>query len=84
VVLLATLVSARDTCDTIQAIGRDGRYRQIPIVVMGGAVDQTQLEQCGAPAPLRFLKKPVALAELKALLATLLEVMPGERPRNTV
>ena len=32
---LATLVSARDTCDTIQAIGSDSRYTQVPVVVMG-------------------------------------------------
>ena len=83
VVLLATLVSARDTCDTIQAIRSDQRYREIPIVVMGGQADQTQLEQCGAPAPLHFLKKPVARAELEAVLETLLEAKSGEKPRDT-
>jgi signal transduction histidine kinase/CheY-like chemotaxis protein len=83
VVLLATLVSARDTCDTIQAIRSDQRYREIPIVVMGGQADQTQLEQCGAPAPLHFLKKPVARAELEAVLKTLLEARSGEKPRDT-
>ena len=83
VVLLATLVSARDTCDTIQAIGSDPRYRQIPIVVMGGTADRVQLEQCGAPTPLHFLTKPVARAELRDLLETLLDAMSGERPRNT-
>ena len=83
VVLLATLVSARDTCDTIQAIRSDQRYREIPIVVMGGQADQTQLEQCGAPAPLHFLKKPVARAELEAVLETLLEARSGEKPRDT-
>jgi signal transduction histidine kinase/CheY-like chemotaxis protein len=83
VVLLATLVSARDTCDTIQSIRSDQRYREIPIVVMGGQADQTQLEQCGAPAPLHFLKKPVARAELEAVLETLLEAKSGEKPRDT-
>jgi signal transduction histidine kinase/CheY-like chemotaxis protein len=82
-VLLATLVSARDTCDTIQAIGRDPRYRQVPIVVMGGAADRAQIDRCGAPAPDHFLRKPVGPAELDGLLEELLGAMPGERPRNT-
>ena len=84
VVLLATLVSARDTCDTIRAIRSDQRYREIPVVVMGGKADQTQIQQCGAPTPLHFLKKPVTRAELQPLLGTLLEAMSGERPRDTV
>jgi signal transduction histidine kinase/CheY-like chemotaxis protein len=82
-VLLATLVSARDTCDTIGAIGSDQRYRQVPIVVMGQAADQTQLQQCGAPAPLHFLRKPVTPAELEATLGALLEARPGDLPRNS-
>jgi signal transduction histidine kinase/CheY-like chemotaxis protein len=80
-VLLATLVSARDTCDTIKAIGEDERYRQIPIVVMGDATDQVKLAQCGAPAAALFLSKPVAPAELEALLQRLLGASPGEKPR---
>ncbi len=81
-VLLATLVSARDTCDTIQALGSDPRYGQIPIVVMGGVADQAQLEQCGAPTAGQFLKKPVAPAELAALLKGLWGMAPTERPRD--
>jgi len=83
VVLLATLVSARDTCDTIRTIRSDQRYREIPIVVMGGQADRTQLDRCGAPDPLHFLKKPVARGELEAVLETLLEAMSGEKPRDT-
>ena len=72
VILLATLVSARDTCDTIQAIFSNQRQHQIPIVVMGKAEDQAQLAACGPPGTWHFLTKPVAPAALEALLERLL------------
>ena len=76
-VLLATLVSARDTCDTIQAIFSHQGERQIPVVVMGNPEDQAQLAACGPPGTWHFLPKPVAPAALEALLERLLPGSPG-------
>jgi signal transduction histidine kinase/CheY-like chemotaxis protein len=76
-VLLATLVSARDTCDTIQAIFSHQGERQIPVVVMGNPQDQVQLEACGPPGTWHFLPKPVAPAALESLLDRLLPGSPG-------
>jgi signal transduction histidine kinase/CheY-like chemotaxis protein len=72
VILLATLVSARDTCDTIRAIFSNQGEHQIPIVVMGTAEDQVQLAACAPPGTWHFLPKPVAPAALEALLERLL------------
>ena len=79
---LATLVSARDTCDTIQAIGSDSRYTQVPVVVMGAAADRLQFDACGLPEAVRFLEKPVSRDRIEALLEELLGARPGERQRD--
>lgn len=82
VVLLATSVPAGNTCDTIRTLGGDPRYRKVPIVVMGTRSEQAEIARCAGLAPLPFLSKPVARAELEALLQTLLEARSGERMRT--
>lgn len=80
VILLATLVSARDTCDTIQAIFNHQSERHIPVVVMGHPEDHAQLADCGPPGTWHFLPKPVAPAALEALLERLLPGASGVDP----
>jgi CheY-like chemotaxis protein len=49
---------------------------------MGDAMDQAQLAQCDTLAAELFLRKPVAPAELEALLTRLLGASPEEKPRT--
>ncbi len=82
-VLLATLMSAENTCDTIRAIRSNEQFRELQIVVMGAPVEtpeQTRFLDAGADG---FVTKPVKPDEIAALLSTRPPSSPEQRQRQT-
>jgi CheY-like chemotaxis protein len=67
--LVATLMSAENTCDTIRAIRNDEQYRQLQIVVMGPAADAPEKARFLAAGADGFVTKPVDRDGIEALLA---------------
>jgi len=82
-VLLATLVSAGNTCDTIRAIRGNEQYRQPQILVMGGAADAPEKDRFLAAGADGFVTKPVEREQIDALLSARLAVSPDQRQRQT-
>jgi signal transduction histidine kinase/CheY-like chemotaxis protein len=83
VVLLATLMSAENTCDTIKAIRSNEQFRELQIVVMGAPVnaqEQALFFSAGADG---FLAKPVRRDEIVALLSARLAAPPEQEQRQT-
>lgn len=83
-VLLATLLSAGNTCDTIRAIRGNEQYRQPRILVMGGPADVPAKAQFLAAGADGFVTKPVEREQIEALLSARLAVSPEQRQRQTV
>jgi signal transduction histidine kinase/CheY-like chemotaxis protein len=82
-ILLATLVSVSNTCDTIRVIRADTRFGDLPLVVIGDDAAQAardQLIRAGADA---LVPKPVERVGLEATLVTLLGGSEGQRQRQT-
>jgi signal transduction histidine kinase/CheY-like chemotaxis protein len=82
-VLLATLMSAGNTCDTIRAIRDNEHYRQLQIVVMGAVADapeQARFLTAGADG---FVTKPVDRDGIAALLSARLGASPEQKQRQT-
>lgn len=82
-VLLATLVSVGNTCDTIKAIRGNEQYRQPQILVMGGPADVPEQAQFLAAGADGFVTKPVEREQIEALLSERLAVSPEQRQRQT-
>jgi signal transduction histidine kinase/CheY-like chemotaxis protein len=78
-VLLATLVSAENTCDTIRAIRGNEQYRQLQIVVMGTPADMPEQDRFLAAGADGFVAKPVKQDEIEALLSARLTPPPEKR-----
>jgi len=82
-VLLATLMSAENTCGTIRAIRANERYRQLRIVVLGAledVPDEARFRTAGADG---FITKPVGRDEITALLSARPAPSPEQRQRQT-
>jgi signal transduction histidine kinase/CheY-like chemotaxis protein len=82
-VLLATLMSVDNTCDTIRAIRGNEQYRELQVVVMGAPADtreQTRYIAAGADG---FVTKPVEREEIAALLSAKLAPRYEQRQRQT-
>jgi len=73
-VLLATLMSAENTCDTIRAIRADEQYRQLQIVVLGSPSDAPDAARFRAVGAEGFITKPVDRDEIVALLGARLAI----------
>ena len=69
-VLLATLVSTGNTCDTIKAIRGHGSYQQLPILVMGAPEEAPQSAVFRAAGADGFVLKPVDRDEITTYLST--------------
>ncbi|MCG6860032.1 MAG: response regulator [Chromatiaceae bacterium] len=81
-VLLATQMSANNTCDTIRAIRGNERYRQLQIVVMGTQADVPEVARFRSAGADSFLIKPVSRSEIDALLSAQLTPPPEQRQRQ--
>ena len=84
-VLLATLMSERNTCDTIMEIRGDEQFGALPLVIIGSSADeaaQARYLEAGADG---FLTKPVERAGLEGMLKALLRDDGGveQRQRQT-
>jgi len=82
-VLLATLMSTGNTCDTIKAIRGNEQYRQLQILVMGGPADVPETARFLAAGADGFVTKPVERGQIEALLSAKLAVPPDQRQRQT-
>jgi CheY-like chemotaxis protein len=80
-VLLATLMSTENTCDTIRAIRGYERYRQLQIVVMGALEDATEEVRFRAVGADAFITKPVDRGAIITLLNARLE-SPAEQEQR--
>jgi CheY-like chemotaxis protein len=82
-VFLATLMSARNTCDTIRAIRGNEQFRQLQIVVMGAAADAQEQVRFLAAGADGFVTKPVDRDQIEALLGARLAAAPEQIQRQT-
>ncbi len=82
-VLLATQVSAENTCDTIRLIHNDERFRELPVIVAGSAEDAAQSERFVIAGADGFLAKPVDREKLEPVLAKILGAPVENRQRQT-
>lgn len=67
-VLLATLMSTENTCDTIRAIRGNEHYRQLRILVMGAPAEASQEALFRAAGADGFIVKPVSRDQITAYL----------------
>jgi len=67
-VLLATLMSTENTCDTIRAIRRNEQRRQLPILVMGSREEAPKSALFRAAGADGFVVKPVHRDQIAAYL----------------
>lgn len=82
-VLLATLMSTGNTCDTIKAIRGNEQYRQLQILVMGGPTDIPEKARFLAAGADGFVTKPVGRGQIETLLSAELAAPPDQRQRQT-
>jgi signal transduction histidine kinase/CheY-like chemotaxis protein len=82
-ILLATLMSAANTCDTIMAIRENEQHRHLRIIVMGDAVDARERECFLATGADGFLTKPAQRDEVEALLRATLATSQEQKQRQT-
>jgi signal transduction histidine kinase/CheY-like chemotaxis protein len=68
-VLLATLMSAENTCDTIKKIRDKEQYRKIPILVLGAPADSPDEARFRAAGADGFIAKPVDRQQIVAFLS---------------
>lgn len=77
--LLAALVSAEKTCDTISQIRHESPELRIPVLVMGDCEDHPWQGLCVTTGADGAVSKPIKRSELEAWLLELL----GRRPAHT-
>ncbi len=80
-ILLARLVSAQNTCDTIRMIRGQGAAQETPLVVIGDAPDRGDEDLFRAAGASGFLRKPLDGAAFQAVLDDLVKI-PGEQRRQ--
>jgi CheY-like chemotaxis protein len=68
-VLLATLMSAENTCDTIKKIRDKEQYRKIPILVLGAPADSPDEARFRAAGADGFIVKPVDRQQIVRFLS---------------
>ena len=81
-ILLARLVSAPNTCDTIGAIRRQPEGKKVPLIVIGEAGDPIDEDRFRAAGANGFLRKPIDSAALGAVLAGHVEIGMAQRERQ--
>jgi len=82
-VLLATLVSAENTCDTIKAIRSNELFRELQIVVIGPLEDAPERARYLNAGADDFVAKPVRRDEIVELLDARVAASPERRQRQT-
>jgi CheY-like chemotaxis protein len=81
--LLATLMSTENTCDTIRLIRGNAHFATLPIVVAGSAEDAMRRASFLTAGADGFLTKPVSQVELESVLAEIRGTPAENEQRRT-